>query len=263
MKVRKVLYEELTPAEFQSRLAEAPIAYLPLGTLEWHGEHMPLGADGLQSSGFFKRLAVEVGGIVLPMIFLGPDRRRKSGTRELYGMDIPKGNPRYPDQQLTGSAYWVPESTFKTLLESILKQLKRAGFLIVVSHGHGPSTIFFRDHTRQWQRRFGLRCFHCWGSEYDKDGLGIQVDHGAMNETSLVMALRPELVQMGRLPKDPGVWPPGIGGKDPRTHASRAVGERAIKLQLRRMSGILHEALKDLQAGRRRTQAGGDREVQP
>ncbi|MHA1255309.1 MAG: creatininase family protein, partial [Promethearchaeota archaeon] len=45
----KVLYIELTPQEFQERLLEAPIAYLPLGTLEWHGRHLPLGADGLIS----------------------------------------------------------------------------------------------------------------------------------------------------------------------------------------------------------------------
>jgi len=41
-----VFYSELTPQEFRERLAQAPIAYLPLGTLEWHGEHLPLGADG-------------------------------------------------------------------------------------------------------------------------------------------------------------------------------------------------------------------------
>ena len=69
----KVLYAELTPQEFRERLAQAPVAYLPLGTLEWHGEHLPLGSDGLQSQGFFERLARKVGGIVLPMLFLGPD----------------------------------------------------------------------------------------------------------------------------------------------------------------------------------------------
>ncbi|MHC4207660.1 MAG: hypothetical protein ACYSTT_23645, partial [Planctomycetota bacterium] len=31
----KVLYAELTPQEFRDRLATTPIAYLPLGTLEW------------------------------------------------------------------------------------------------------------------------------------------------------------------------------------------------------------------------------------
>ena len=44
--MKKVLYEELLPEEFVQRMLEMPVAYLPLGTLEWHGPHMPLEADG-------------------------------------------------------------------------------------------------------------------------------------------------------------------------------------------------------------------------
>ncbi|TFH20665.1 MAG: hypothetical protein E4H10_16385 [Bacteroidia bacterium] len=66
-------YTHLTPTYFRSRLAEAPIAYLPLGTLEWHGEHLPVGSDGLQSFSFMKDMAREIGGIVLPMLYLGQD----------------------------------------------------------------------------------------------------------------------------------------------------------------------------------------------
>lgn len=241
-----VLYAELAPDEFRQRIAAAPIAYLPLGTLEWHGEHLPLGADGLQSQGFFIRLAQEVGGIVLPMLFLGPDRQRDVEGLELYGMDFFAGGreeQRYETQQLAGSAYWVSEDLFVDVLAAILKQLRRAGFRIVVAHGHGPSTHSFEAHIDEWRDRFGLVCFVCWGSEHDSEGLGIQVDHAAMNETSLVMALRPELVHMERLPTDLREWPVAIGGKDPRVHASAEVGEQALGLQTERMVSILRAAL--------------------
>ena len=244
----KVLYAELTPQEFRERLADAPIAYLPLGTLEWHGEHLPLGSDGLQSLGFFEHLAREVGGIVLPMLTLGPDRVQQQDGLELYGMDIchaPEGQ-RYATRQLAGSAYWVPEETFKVILEAILKQLKRAGFRIVVAHGHGPSTGFFRDHATEWRKKFDLECLICWGSEHDREGLGIQVDHAAMNETSLVMALRPDLVHMERLPTDRDQWPVAVGGRDPRVYATPELGHKAIDLQTARMSGILRALLADL-----------------
>ncbi len=246
----KVLYAELTPQEFRERLAAAPIAYLPLGTLEWHGEHLPLGSDGLQSGGFFQRLAGEVGGIVLPMLFLGPDRSRGEGDGELYGMDIccaKQDAKKYPDGQLPGSAYWVGEETFETILRAILKQLRRAGFRIVVGHGHGPSTNFFRGHADAWADEFGLECFVCWERGGDHR-LGIQTDHAAANETSLVMALRPELVQMDRLPAVADGWPVAVGGDDPRTEASAEVGEQAIALHLERMAGILREALGRVQA---------------
>ena len=248
----KVLYAELTPQEFRERIAAAPIAYLPLGTLEWHGEHLPLGADGLQSQGFFKYLAREVGGIVLPMLFVGPDRMQEEGGGELYGMDICHTGTeerRYENQQLAGSAYWVPEETFGVILDAIMKQLRRAGFRIVVGHGHGPSTSFFRKRSSQWEEKLGVACFHCWGSEHDKEGLGIQVDHAAGNETSLVMALRPELVRMERLPADPDRWPLAVGGEDPRTVASPERGRKAIALQTERMAKILREALSGLSPG--------------
>jgi creatinine amidohydrolase len=86
----------------------------------------------------------------------------------------------------------------------------------------------------------------CWGSEHDRQGLGIQVDHAAMNETSLVMALRPELVWMGRLPADLDRWPVAVGGKDPRVHASPEVSRKAIALQVERMAGILRALLAGL-----------------
>jgi creatinine amidohydrolase len=50
----KVCYEELTPAEFRLRLSETPVAFLPLGTLEYHGEHLPLGSEAIQPSEFFR-----------------------------------------------------------------------------------------------------------------------------------------------------------------------------------------------------------------
>jgi creatinine amidohydrolase len=43
----ETLYEKLTPVAYEARILKAPIAYLPLGTLEWHGPHLPLGSDHL------------------------------------------------------------------------------------------------------------------------------------------------------------------------------------------------------------------------
>ena len=70
--MEKVLYEELFPDEFAERIKKMPVAFLPLGTLEWHGPHMPLGADGIQSKELFIELAGKMGGVVLPMLFVEP-----------------------------------------------------------------------------------------------------------------------------------------------------------------------------------------------
>ncbi len=249
MNCKKVLYEELTPTEFKERLKDAPIAYLPLGTLEWHGEHLPLGADGIQSQLFFERMAGEVGGIVLPKLFLGPDMADLTGDSPLYGMDMYEFEGRdYQKGQLAGSAYWVDDSFYKAMMDNIAAQLSRAGFKILVAHGHGPSTRQYSEFMGEYKDRFGLDCFHCFidDLEDDFDDKGFQVDHAAKNETSIVMALRPELVRMDLLDKDPDRFPVGVHGKDPRTHASANVGEAAMEYTLNYMKTVLTAALQRL-----------------
>ena len=145
--MKKVLYEELLPEEFVQRMQEMPVAYLPLGTLEWHGPHMPLGADGIQSKELFVRVAEKVGGVVLPILFMGPDRVFHDHEKSFYGMDINTEGAlhTYYVQQLKGSAYWLEKELFQDYLRSIFAQLSRAGVRIVVGHGHGPSTNAFQE----------------------------------------------------------------------------------------------------------------------
>ncbi len=47
--VKKVKYEEMFPHEIEEIMHETPIAYLALGTLEWHGPHLALGNDAVKA----------------------------------------------------------------------------------------------------------------------------------------------------------------------------------------------------------------------
>lgn len=247
---RKVLHAEMTPQEFRQAVAECPVAYVPLGTLEWHGEHLPLGADGIQSQGFFEALAREVGGVVLPMLYLGPDRRRFVDGEAFYGMDVAR--PQLPDreydtQKLAGSAYWVPDGVFVQMLDCIVANLARQGFRVIVGHGHGPSGQAFHARVDRWRDEYGVICFNCWGSPGDRAGRGIQVDHAAANETSLTWALRPDLVRMDRLPAEGPLV--AVGGRDPRVHASEEFGREVIAENVERMAGKVREALAEAGQG--------------
>lgn len=224
----KVLYEELCPAEFEERVAACPVAYLPLGTLEWHGPHMPLGADGIQAQELFVRVAKKVGGVVLPKLFLGPDRFYHDKEREFYGMDIYTGGTVVPYEmrQLSGSAYWQPDREYQEMVCRIAGNLARAGIRVLVGHGHGPSTWQFSGMKEKLQKSFGLECFTAFDFLQD-ERLGYQCDHAAANETSIVMAVRPELVQMERIM--PGREEPvAIAGKDPREYASPEYGQQVL-----------------------------------
>jgi len=65
----EVRYQMLRPAQVVARRTACPIAYVPLGNLEWHGPQNPLGADTLQAEGVAIRAAQRGGGVVLPPLW--------------------------------------------------------------------------------------------------------------------------------------------------------------------------------------------------
>lgn len=236
------LYEELTPREFKERISNCPVAYLPLGTLEWHGPHNPLGADGIQSQDFFKRFAEIYGGIVLPKLFLGPDRKKITDGVELYGIDYSNGDKPvvdYEDQQLTGSAYYVEDELFEMMLMAISKQLKRAGFKVLVAHGHGPSCWSFIRIRERIESEIGIKCVNLFDFEID-DSLKFQNDHGASNETSIMMAVRNDLVHMEYAFEEKMK---AVYGKDPRENASVEFGEKIIAVNIENLKETLDRKL--------------------
>lgn len=223
--IEKVRYAELLPWEFRARLAAKPVAYLPLGTIEWHGEHLPLGGDAIQSEGLMVECAMRFGGIVMPPIHLGPDRAWDRGAGEiLQGMDYADSTD--PHRRLDGSCYWVSDGVFALMVDALLVQIKRVGFKMVFADGHGPSRRAWCEAMPEREKRFDLKLAGV--SEEVSSEWKSQVDHAGRNETSLVMHYRPELVDIGRLDPDRGAWPQGVGGEDPRD-GSAAYGRECME----------------------------------
>ncbi len=59
----------LRPHEIAARLEERSVVFLPMGTLEWHARHLPIGLDALNAEGICVRAAVEQGGLVYPTLY--------------------------------------------------------------------------------------------------------------------------------------------------------------------------------------------------
>ncbi|MBR6571991.1 MAG: creatininase family protein [Clostridia bacterium] len=231
--MEKVLYEELRPREFAERIAKAPIAYLPLGTLEWHGLHLPLGSDGMQSRGLFCEMARRVGGIVLPMLFVAPDKTLERDGQTYIGMDFWNRPEGEAPRQLPGSAYYVTEEFYFQLLDGVMAQLKRAGFRVVIGHGHGPSNKAFREMIPVMKERYGLILIN---AQFDDAVRGFQDDHAAANETSIMMHFHPDLVDLNELYPDPNVKPEAVAGDDPRIYASAEEGRLATEETIQRLT---------------------------
>lgn len=227
-------YFDLLPDQFRARLAARPIAYLPLGTVEWHGEHMALGSDALISEGVFLRAAARLGGIVMPPLFMGPDRiRREADGTYLVGMEY--ADTTTPARQLDGGCYWMPEGLFVMQLEQVVAQAARTGFTTLVADGHGPSRRVWGTHAPAWQVQYGIRLVSVM---HDLPGWQSQIDHAARNETSLMLALHPHLVDMTKLPVDRAIWPQGVGGEDPRD-ATAAHGEACLATCVQILADVL------------------------
>lgn len=63
----------------------------------------------------------------------------------------------------------------------------------------------------------------------EDDRLRFQNDHAAANETSITMAVRPELVQLERI-RNGEELPIAVAGADPRTDASREYGMEILEM---------------------------------
>ena len=47
--MEKIRYAEMLPHEIASRRAKFPAAFIGLGLLEWHSEHLAVGNDALKA----------------------------------------------------------------------------------------------------------------------------------------------------------------------------------------------------------------------
>lgn len=193
---RKVQFEELFPWQIAAALAEAPLGYLPLGTLEWHGEHAAVGLDAIKAHAICVRAAQRSGGLVVPSLHWSTDWREDLPGGDYLTGGIEQGE-RY---HVPGNMFWLRPETFRALLLDIYEAMRRRGFrAIVVVSGHWnfqhniPAIRATGEEFRQAHPETG------WALLTDLEvasGLFYPREHAAGGETSLLLAIRPELVDL-------------------------------------------------------------------
>ena len=91
---RSVMMSDLSWPEYKRRLEEEDaIILLPVGAVEQHGYHLPLGTDWIMATEMSRRAAERVGGGVAPPVMYA------------YKSQIRSGGGNYP-----GNPDWVPPS---------------------------------------------------------------------------------------------------------------------------------------------------------
>lgn len=233
----EVRYQMMRPAQVVARRQQCPVAYLPIGTLEWHGEHNALGSDTLQAEGLAILCAQRGGGLVFPPLYYGENRlealmEANSADREqiaeLMGLDV--NNFTAPHMPFT-----VTEQTlnYQRLLLHILAEVETLGMcLAVLVAGHYPLIDHARAAALLFNQRRGSLGMHVWACvDYllVRDRYPGSGDHAGGWETSHMMALHPETVDLSTLPPR-GTHPVGvgIGGQyDPRD-STAAFGQEIL-----------------------------------
>lgn len=77
----RVQWELMLPEEFRAAQSALPVCFLPLGTVEWHGEHNALGLDALKAHALCVAAALHAGGgVVHPPLYGGMGGLNKPAT---------------------------------------------------------------------------------------------------------------------------------------------------------------------------------------
>lgn len=204
------------------REASRNVCVIPMGCVEKHGLHLPLGTDALAAS----RIAHMASQIETFCVF--PDFT--------FG-DIPNNAPSIArGGNMTEGNVTLPVETYMTLLELLCEQISRNGYnKILIFNGHGGNTHWLHAFLHKLSNKkrdfvagfveIGLPAPHPMAEYLEKNGPGsipeltpedeallikyhkehMVVGHACMSETACMMAIAPDAVHMDKLGIESGL----------------------------------------------------------
>jgi creatinine amidohydrolase len=192
--VKSQKFEELSASEFAEAMTEKPLVYVPIGSLEFHGRHLPLGMDTIHAYAFCLHVARRTGGVVLPPSYWGA-----------VGRDGWKGS------------LLVSEATRNAVIRDVFRLLAEQGVKLIVSvTGHYPEVqgeAIIKLAREAMEQNPSVRILAL--DPFTTNPSDTRPDHGGKKETSLMLAIRPELVNMSELSAADafeGIWKDAVEG---------------------------------------------------
>jgi len=148
----------------------------PVGTVEAHGA-MALGTDNFVPESIANHLADKINALIAPTVNYGI-------TRSLYG---------YP------GSVTVTEESLKNYVRDILISYSHMGFKkVILLNGHGGNNATLKEVAMQlyYERKVKIAVIHWWElcRQLVKEFYGEAGGHSALDETALVQAIDPKLV---------------------------------------------------------------------
>lgn len=188
----------MTTADIAAINKKEGVVILPIGAVEQHGAHLPLLTDTLIANGGLDRTLAQL-----------PDDVQ---AWALPPMSYGKSNEHinFPGT-ITLSA-----ETLSAVLHDIAASLARAGFRrLAFLNCHGGNLALLDMVARDIRVATGMMCFCLHGLQYGKPPFEMSDEewklgiHGGETETSLILALTPEMVEMDKAIKSYVDFPAG------------------------------------------------------
>jgi creatinine amidohydrolase/Fe(II)-dependent formamide hydrolase-like protein len=174
--------ETWTSPEVKGHVQKNGLAIVPVGSLEQHGPHAPLGTDTFISFVMSNRLAKKMGGLVIPPVWFGVSDEH---------MDF-------------AGTITISQVTLCNLITEILISLKASGFhTVVILNGHGGNQAYLNVVKEKAAEQLGAEFTLLTVSYWDKlsEDEKKQVSslewglHANEFETSIISAIFPNMVK--------------------------------------------------------------------
>lgn len=188
-----LILQEMTWTDVQDYLRTSDMVIIPLGSTEQHGPHMPLGTDYYEAMGMSELISARTGVVVAPVLLAGYSKYHSGfpGTLNL--------KPETMEQVLFETAEILMKYGFRRFMffnyhggnnivqNKVILKINHKSEAMAIAIGHGGPI----------QKREEEEEFFDW--------------HAGVNETSIMLYLKPELVKMERAEKPKMTFTPKMG----------------------------------------------------
>jgi len=244
------MMDTMTWPEVREAAEQGYVPVWVIGSTEQHGPHLPLATDVILPLELVKRAAEEIRLLVPPPLVFGFKSKALSGGGQTFPGTI----------SLDGE-------TLIRVVRDVISELARHGFQqLVVLNWHMENINFIWEGIDQARARGALKNAIVMSIDrplaaYSEDALawlfedgfsGWAIEHAATMETSLMLALRPELVRTDLIIDDaaaehpwydlipePTDHIPASGVLSRATAGSRAKGERLQRMIVEKLLGAI------------------------
>jgi creatinine amidohydrolase len=179
------LLSDLRAPEISSSLSSDSIIVLPLGAIEQHGPHLPLNTDFVVADAAARAAVASVG--------------EETNAWLLPTLAYTKSN----EHLWSAGTMSLSATTLMAVLDDIARSVATTpARKLLFINGHGGNSALTAMMNREIRLKYGLQTFLAHphmpadqGGSSSENELGMGI-HGGMDETSVMLHLRPDLVDM-------------------------------------------------------------------